>query len=166
MLLFTWVWQKEREVYTAWKSTCHDLFLNIFNRWPRGEKGTFFTRMLYRTLLLLLFEPDLFIFVFGLWVWLKLGHFQWPLMAITVIHGITSYGIKKYQTKEKIRNNYLKAGDNGNNKTGGGGVSEVYGSLTWATNVEWGNISIILVRPLRKRDLVASNPFSFEKEVT
>ena len=87
-------------------------------------------------------------------------------MAITVIHGITSYGIKKYQTNEKIRNNYLKAGDNGNNKTGGGGVSEVYGSLTWATNVEWGNISIILVRPLRKRDLVASNPFSFEKEVT
>ena len=121
VLLLTWVWQKEREVYTAWKSTCHDLFLNIFNRWPRGEKGTFFTMMLYRTLLLLLFEPDLFIFVFGLWVWLKLGHFQWPLMAITVIHGITSYGIKKYQTKEKIRNNYLKAGDNGNNKTGGEG---------------------------------------------
>ena len=49
---------------------------------------------------------------------------------------------------------------------GGGGVSGVYGSLTWATNVEWGNISIILVRPLRRRDLVASNPFSFEKEVT
>ena len=38
-------------------------------------------------------------------------------MAITVIHGITSYGIKKDQTKEKIRNNYLKAEDNGNNKT-------------------------------------------------
>ena len=127
----------------------------------RGKRD-FFTMMLYRTMLLLLFEPDLFIFVFGLWVWLKLGHFQWPLMAITVKHGITSYGIKKYQTKEKIRNNFLKAGDNGNNKTGGGGVSGVYGWLTWATNVEWGNISIIL----RRRDLVASNPFSFEKEVT
>ena len=165
MLLFTWVWQKEREVYTAWKSTCHDLFLNIFNRWPRGEKGTFFTRMLYRTLLLLLFEPDLFIFVFGLWVWLKLGHFQWPLMAITVIHGITSYGIKKYQTKEKSEITTWKRETMETIKRGGG-VSEGYGSLTWATNVEWGNISIILMRPLRRRDLVASNPFSFEKEVT
>ena len=42
-------------------------------------------------------------------------------MAITVIHGITSYGIKNIRPKKKIRNNYLKAGDNGNNKTGGGG---------------------------------------------
>ena len=53
-------------------------------------------------------------------------------MAITVIHGITSYGIKKYQTKEKIRNNYLKAGDNGNNKTGGGGRG-LWG--IWVTNL-------------------------------
>ena len=38
--------------------------------------------------------------------------------------------IKKDLTKKKIRNNYVKAGDNGNNKTKGGRVSEVFGPLT------------------------------------
>ena len=38
--------------------------------------------------------------------------------------------IKKVLTKKKIRNNYVKAGDNGNNKTKGGRVSEVFGPLT------------------------------------
>ena len=116
-------------------------------------KETFFTTILYRTLLLLLFEPDLFIFVFSLWVWIKLGYFQWPLMATIILHGI-----------KKIRNNYVKARDDGNNKTKGGRVSEVFGPLTWATDVEWRNISIIPMRPLRRRDLVASNSFSFEKK--
>ena len=32
--------------------------------------------------------------------------------------------------------------------------------------MEWGNISTVPMRPLRRRDLVALNPFSSEKEVT